>query len=191
MDNISDKNISDNKITMDKEYLIQLTKTLYSVTLLFPKKEPLRYKMRETADEILANFFQEKRAETQPQQVLNGYFEIAIAQNWVTKDLLLEIQDKYAKIGEQEIPDEQGNFFKEESKEEEKQAIIRTNTITERQKKILDILKENGSAQVCDIQKFFPKLTKRTVRRDFEAMLKQGLVERIGERNATFYTIKS
>ena len=40
---------------MDKVFLIQLTKNLYQLTLLFPKKEPLRYKMRELADEILAN----------------------------------------------------------------------------------------------------------------------------------------
>ena len=38
---------------MDKDFLIQLTTELYRLTLLFPKKEPLRYKMRELADEIL------------------------------------------------------------------------------------------------------------------------------------------
>ena len=40
---------------MNKDFLIQLTNDLYKLTLLFPKKEPLRYKMRELADEILAN----------------------------------------------------------------------------------------------------------------------------------------
>ena len=38
---------------MDKEYLIQLAKNAYNLTLLFPKKDPLRYKVRELADEVL------------------------------------------------------------------------------------------------------------------------------------------
>ena len=37
----------------------------------------------------------------------------------------------------------------------------------------------------------FPEVTKRTLRRDFEQMLGQGLVERIGERNNTFYQVKT
>jgi len=41
---------------MNKENLTQITNELYRLTLLFPKKEPLRYKMRELADDILANF---------------------------------------------------------------------------------------------------------------------------------------
>jgi len=35
-----------------------------------------------------------------------------------------------------------------------------------------------------------PNVSKRTLRRDFEFLLKQGIVERIGERNETFYKIK-
>jgi len=44
---------------MDRSFLIQLTNEIYRLTLLFPKKEPLRYKMRELADDILANFLTE------------------------------------------------------------------------------------------------------------------------------------
>jgi len=35
---------------MDKENLINLTKKTYQLTLLFPKQEPLRRRIRETAD---------------------------------------------------------------------------------------------------------------------------------------------
>ena len=38
---------------IDKNLLIELTNTLYRLTLFFPKKEPLRYKMREVASDIL------------------------------------------------------------------------------------------------------------------------------------------
>lgn len=44
---------------MEKKFLLQITNELYRLTLLFPKKEPLRYKMRELADDILANFLTE------------------------------------------------------------------------------------------------------------------------------------
>jgi len=40
---------------MDPNHLLQITNELYRLTLLFPKKEPLRYKMRELADDILAD----------------------------------------------------------------------------------------------------------------------------------------
>lgn len=41
---------------MTKEELIQLTNEVYGLTLLFPKKEPLRNKLRAVADDILAEF---------------------------------------------------------------------------------------------------------------------------------------
>ena len=50
---------------------------------------------------------------------------------------------------------------------------------------------EKDKAQVWEFKKVFPKLTKRTLRRDFEKLLGQGLVERVGERNQTFYKLKS
>jgi len=40
---------------MDRNSLIQATNNLYRLTLFFPKKEPLRYKMREVANDILTH----------------------------------------------------------------------------------------------------------------------------------------
>jgi predicted HTH transcriptional regulator len=60
----------------------------------------------------------------------------------------------------------------------------------ERQEKIMAFLKEQGRAQVWQIKQILPEVTKRTLRRDFDNLLKKGLVERIGERNNTFYQIK-
>ena len=58
-----------------------------------------------------------------------------------------------------------------------------------RQKKILEFLEENGRAQVWQLKQVFPAITKRTLRRDFENLLKQGIIKRIGERNDTFYQL--
>jgi len=38
------------EINLDKNHLFEITNELYRITLLFPKREPLRYKMRELAD---------------------------------------------------------------------------------------------------------------------------------------------
>jgi len=160
---------------VDKDFLIKLTNNLYRLTLLFPKKEPLRYKMRELADDILVNQTEEKL------EILDNFFEVAKAQNWVSPSSVLEIQQEYSKLkGGLKL------FFEPSSEAE----LRKVEGGSGRQEKILEILKERGRAQVWEIQKIFPEVTKRTLRRDFEGLLNQGLIERIGERNETFYKLK-
>lgn len=180
---------------MDKNYFIQLTTNLYRLTLLFPKKEPLRYKMRELADEILANLtlilsgdlHRSKNliSETEKNlEILDSFFEIAKAQNWLSPFDILEIQNEYSKMRE-EI-----EKFKE-FKEIEKDSFSQKRTsINERQEKILEILKEREKVQVGQLVSVFPGVSKRTLRRDFQALFRSGLIERLGEKNNTFYQLK-
>ena len=65
-----------------------------------------------------------------------------------------------------------------------------TANINDRQSKILEILRERGRAQVGDLKTIFPDISKRTLRRDFKDMLKQNLIERVGEKNETSYILK-
>jgi len=160
---------------MDKDFLIKLTNNLYRLTLLFPKKEPLRYKMRELADDILVNQTEEKL------EILDNFFEVAKTQNWVSPSNVLEIQQEYSKLKE---------GLKLSSEPSSEAELRKVEGGSGRQEKILEILKERGRAQVWEIQKIFPEVTKRTLRRDFEGLLNQGLIERIGERNETFYKLK-
>jgi len=160
---------------MDSDYFIQLTANLYRLTLLFPKKEPLRYKMRELADDILAKPIEKDL------EILDSFFEVAKAQNWVSSSNVLEIQQEYSKLKEGLKSSPEPSYGAELRKVERGSG---------RQEKILEILKEKGRAQVWEIQKIFPEVTKRTLRRDFEGLLNQGLIERIGERNETFYQLK-
>ena len=237
---------------MDKENIVELTNKLYKLTLLFPKKEPLRYKIREAADDISANFVTlealrnfnpgnlatdwERRYKDslfligKDLEILKSYFETAKWQNWVSYFDVLEIEAEYDKIRyktEGEIKDleiivdenieekssgqpiRQGHSaelsrspqgcpectegqevlipnFKTEDKDKTKDNILDS-----RKKKILETLQEKGRAQVWEIKKIFPEVSKRTLRRDFEKLLKQGLIERMGERNNTFYQIKT
>jgi len=203
---------------VDKNYFIKLTTNLYRLTLLFPKKEPLRYKVRGLAGEILGNCVlvfggsppQSKNLILEAKkdlEILDSYLELAKSQNWVSPFDVLEIQKEYSKIrqqmaelivldaGQKKIPIYEDGITigarsfpsgSGVSLETEKKKTGREG----RQEKILDFLKEKGKAQVGEIKTIFPKVTKRTLRRDFESLLKQGIVERVGEKNATFYQLK-
>lgn len=106
---------------MEKDSVVQLTLKLYRLTLLFPKKEPLRYKTREVADDILKNITildglnnnSDKPENARKREVddlsseikedldvLCSYFEVAKFQNWLNYFEFLEVQNEYAKIAE-------------------------------------------------------------------------------------------
>jgi len=217
---------------MDKKELIELTNKLYKITLLFPKKEPLRYKMREVADEILDSFVSwEALRDSNPGNfaanwenrykdsvfllsknlgILMVFFEVAKWQNWASYFDILEIEEEYDKIksnfkkeiedlGEQErrlIPLFGGDktvspFAEEKLKIDRGQASVveKSGVLNSREEKILEVLEEKGRAQVWEIKELFPAVSKRTLRRDFEKLLKRGLIERMGERNNTFYKL--
>ena len=174
---------------MEKDSLIQLTKNLYRLTLFFPKKEPLRYKMRETADDILA------KADKGDLEILNSFFEVAKSQDWVSLSDVLAIQKEYDSL-RQEVS--QAKEVIVEEKEEENPGDnpgqvmpLPLKPAEERQEKIISFLRENGRVQVWQVKEVFPDVTKRTLRRDFEQMLRKGVIERTGERNDTFYQIKT
>ena len=163
---------------MTKEYFIKLTQNLYRLTLLFPKKEPLRYKMREIANNILLNPNEDDF------ETLDSFLEVAKMQNWVSPFNVLEIQNEYDKLRQ--------GLFQEVVKKPE--AVVKpgfTNIkVSERQKKILQILKNKEKVQVWQVKETFPEITKRTLRRDFESLLNQGFIKRIGQRNDTFYELR-
>ena len=59
-----------------------------------------------------------------------------------------------------------------------------------RHQRIVEILRHRANLQVKDIKEVFPQLSKRTLRRDFEYLLRMGVVDRIGEGNMTVYKLK-
>ncbi len=191
---------------MEKKTLIQLTCDLYKLTLLFPKKEPLRYKIRELADDILAGFLRitnkyeytnrELSEEISPSlkdlEILESFFAVAKEQNWVSQGELLKVSLKYDNL-------------KQELEDVGKQNVVlpipepltggttdcdNVRKNLQRQDKILGVLREKGQAQVWELKMVFPEVSKRTLRRDFEYLFGHGLVERVGERNQTFYRLK-
>ena len=63
-------------------------------------------------------------------------------------------------------------------------------TLTDRQRKIIEFLKRKDTAQVWELQKILPQVTKRTLRRDLDSLLQLDLVERKGEWNSVVYELK-
>lgn len=189
---------------MDRNFLVQLTIDLYRLTLLFPKKEPLRYKMRELGDDILADLIKillpnpSKLAGGDPLlnlEILDSFFEVARAQNWVNSEEISKLQKDYSKIKEElktEVYLEKTQILPFQTELPPVKTKINTlaKYLNERQEKILAILREKGRAQVWEVKEILPQVSKRTLRRDFRNLLKQGLIERRGERNETFYQLK-
>jgi len=190
---------------MDKKFLIQLTSNLYRLTLLFPKKEPLRYKMRELTVEILEDFVELESSNQSAKiaheilkniKVLDNFFEVAKNQNWVSSSELFQIQKEYSNIQgtleglykAEKIQQLEDNVFPAVERLKNQASVRRE--LNGRQEKILEILKEKGRAQVWELNKIFPELSKRTLRRDVEQLYKEGLIERRGEKNATFYELR-
>ncbi|MCK4781617.1 DeoR family transcriptional regulator [Candidatus Parcubacteria bacterium] len=197
---------------MDREYIIKLTLALYRVTELFPEKEPLKDKLRERALKILgdlapyyfssdSSILDSRKSEIDKTakdiEALEDLLEIAQSQNWVDFRNFLVLNQEYVNIrkgliyasldaNSTGIIQEKDKLIEKKSKELPKKAKI-----SPRQEKILEFLKKQEKAQVWELQKFFPEKTKRTLRRDLENLLSQGLIERIGKWNETFYKIKS
>lgn len=212
---------------MDKQFLTQLTNKLYQLTLLFPKKEPLRYKMRDTATDILANSLlvinqiNQSKNKTPSRiietylvpvldkfEIMAGFFEVAKAQNWLKQEQILSLEQQYSKLREElknlglrkeenQKNKQEKNLPTEESENQrngelKKQKIKKgKRVLSARQQRIITLLKERGRAQVAEVQNVLTGVTKRTLRRDFKDLVEQGLVERVGERQETYYKLKS
>jgi len=230
---------------MEKDVIVSITDELYHLTLLFPKKEPLKYKMREQANAILEVFvcyFKERKngfrdqsglGETVRQgrkylEAIDCNFEIVKRQNWVSLSKVLVLKGRYLElmrlleeVDSSDLVDDNPVKFEKiitqavavsskapENELSEETTPIITNTkplildgqiiqkapidvtkINERQKKILSILKNKDKAQVWEFKTTFPDVSKRTLRRDFEYLYNQGMVERVGEKNNTFYQL--
>jgi len=186
---------------MDSKYFTQLTNDLYQITLLFPEGEPLKYKMRDLGSTVLNNLIlliegkEEKECLDLTREIrrvidpLNSFFEVVKSQKWVELSLLEEIQEKYLIIKEEmekfEDYVKQNKVVLQKSFTPSKESV----SFNERQKKIVTLLREKEKVQVNDIQLVFPKITKRTIRRDFDLLLEKGVVERLGKANMTFYQL--
>jgi len=145
--------------------------------------------------------------------VLGVYFNISEKQNWVKPENFLVLRAEYGAI-EQEVKRlrlEAGSRMPAEPACREARMAVRPvvnsnaelrkakpvinnpailTDLKDRQRKILQILKTKGVAQVQDLNRALPEVTKRTLRRDMDFLFKRGLVARLGDKIKTEYRLK-
>ena len=188
---------------MNREYFIKLTFAIYQTSEQWPEKNLLKLKARNLANEILTDFIlfsQENPGDKSLQsKILKEVEELqktlfhARAEKFLGRNDFLLFRQEYNNIrGGLErldffrLPEAPKNVNPEKLSLGKKLPERRLN---ERQKKILNVLKSKKEAQVHDLQGVFPQVTKRTLRRDLDGLLKLSLVKRKGEWNKVFYVL--
>ncbi|MCX6790940.1 MAG: DeoR family transcriptional regulator [Candidatus Gribaldobacteria bacterium] len=191
------------------DYFIRLTVAVYKVVDLLPEGEPLKGFIKQKAGELLGDFvaknYQGGRELNEKLKVdwgvLKVYFELAKTQKWVKEENFDFLSGQYEKLVEsfyletdriekKEVAIQPKAKRLKVAKVVQKEARVDNDLGNSRHQKIVEILKSKGTVQVKDVKDFFPQLSKRTLRRDFEFLLQQGVVNRIGEGNLTVYNLK-
>ncbi|MFH1968592.1 MAG: DeoR family transcriptional regulator [bacterium] len=149
------------------------------------------------------DYFSEDREKAKIQlvrdiDILLGYLEVGKSQKWLSGINFLIIYSQYEKIKEK-IDLKPGLIQKLIVTGEEKSIkpvaedgadiAEKPSELTARQGKILQFLSNNEKAQVMDLQTVLPNVTKRTIRRDLDELLRMGKIERMGEFNQVVYKI--
>lgn len=175
---------------------IQLTSAVYRLLDFFPEGEPLKNRAKDKALAITENLAK-NNASTQlleDIEVLLNYLKLAKSFGWLDSINFLIISKEYEKIRDQI------NLVRNKSPEatapplagisnKVNQPKVPEFSISNRQKKILQILSEKGQAQVSDFKTVLNDVTKRTIRRDLDELLKNKEIIRVGEWNQVFYQI--
>jgi hypothetical protein len=188
---------------MDKEKIIKLADSAYKILEFFPEADPIKNKAKEKILSVFESsvlFFKtdaknNKDRETAEKILIDtdiflGYLEIAKNQKWLDNLNFLILQKEF-----ENLKNEIGalfvlkdNFLKTE-KDRKLEEPAESEKLSERQKKIIEILQNSEKAQVSDIIKILPDVTKRTIRRDMDELMEKGRIIRMGGFNQTFYKI--
>ncbi|MFA5878066.1 MAG: DeoR family transcriptional regulator [Candidatus Staskawiczbacteria bacterium] len=198
----------------DKRYT-EITNAVYSLLEFFPEAEPLKQKTKEKALEILENlslvFLLEEPNQTIIQkvkaasqvlrdiEVLKNYLALAKERGWISTMNLMILYKEYQGIKEavrpisvliplkEEMPENKVKLVENTPVDKNVNKIAENVKLSPRQNRILEILQAQEKAQVSDLQKALNNVSKRTLRRDLDELLKIGKVERSGEWNQVIY----
>ena len=170
--------------TMDREFFLKLAYATYKVADVLPQDEEVRGNIKDTATNIVAHLLlPEKERDglyiVKEVQRLQEYFNTAKSKQWINPENFLILEREYDKI-----------IGLSEQYQQISASVPSTPSLSERQKKILEILRSKEKTQVWELQKVLPEVTKRTLRRDLDDLLQLNIVERQGEWNEVFYRLK-
>ena len=167
---------------MQREFFLKLTNATYNVADILPQDEEVRNNIKDTATSIVIHLLLPEKDRDglhiiEEIQQLREYFNTAKSKQWINSDNFLILEREYDKIIEL-------------CKQYQQVSVSPTPSLSERQKKILEILRPKEKTQVWELQKVLPEVTKRTLRRDIDDLLQLNLIERQGEWNEVFYRLK-
>lgn len=166
-----------------KEEALRLGLAVYRVTKLFPGGEVLIGQTRETANHLLSDliFGEDKKAAKRIETLL-GYFRIARAQGWI-KAVNFDILIK----GYSSLLDEiRGSDDRKEVKQVKREKVEGLN---QRQKKILDYIKDKEIVKLKEMSACFPDLKPRTIRSDLGELVRKKILSQQGMGRGSIYKI--
>ena len=181
-----------------EDKFIQLTSAVYRLLDFFPDEEPLKNRAKDKALAITEGlvFLQKNKAPGQlleDIEILLNYLKFAKSFGWIDSINFLIISKEYKNIRNQineaspekdKLPEKAIDHQLPKQKPKALEFLI-----SDRQKKILQILREKGKAQVSDFKTVLNNVTKRTIRRDLDELLKNKQIIRAGEWNQVFYQV--
>ncbi len=132
-------------------------------------------------------------------EILKNYLKIGRDQKWIDNFNFLILAKEYDTIKEkikEELEEKETEVnttkIKKQRKREDKDKKQKSpeNSLSSRERKILKILKKKEKVQVSDLKEVLGGVSKRTLRRDLDDLLKKEKIIRKGEWNQVFYKIK-
>ena len=200
-----------------EENFVKIVNATYKLLDFFPDSDPLKNKAKEKALAVLEGLtlissaegwasLRKEKATAQlldDIEILETYLKLGKYQGWIDNINFLIITKEYSSIRDRiylpkgpirnnlEVISSVLDNKKELGSQSSHLGVEVKDKIPEdysdRQRKILLMLSEKEKVQVSDIIKEIPNITKRTIRRDLDYLLKKGEIIRIGEFNQVFY----
>jgi len=198
---------------MNRDFFIKLVFATHKVADALPDEEEVKQEIKNSANTLLVDLilFSEKEAVSSERKrvlvprlrkeieaVFAGFYR-AEKEGWVNPRNFSILEKEYERV--REMLEFFGDIQEEEPSEVKKEELVakkvktdkpktEQSSLSERQKKILEFLRAKENAQVWELQRILPEVTKRTLRRDLDELLQLNLVQRKGEWNSVAYQLK-
>ena len=186
-----------------EEQVFKLTIALYKVADSFPKDEVLKQTLQKQGLKILELVVkQEKDNETVLKNIktIQSYLQVAKSLR-VTNPVNLEVlQREYRKLAEGFLQTDKPVAVVTTSSLASKPLEAKLDTrndmrakpeviseINDRQKTILEYLKQNKQARVGDLQDIFKNVSAKTIQRDLHDLVERNILARDGDKRWTTY----
>ena len=193
---------------MPNQKYTELTNAVYNLLDFFPEDEPLKNKAKEKALAVLGNLVlaflstNTQKAEAASQalkdiEVLESYLYLGRKKRWVDNMNLMILLKEYDKIKEEIKPlvalskkeEKSDKIISVDNSVNKEEKTVSRQKLSSRQEEILKVLEIQNKAQVADLKRVIPNVSKRTLRRDLDVLLKTGKIKRTGEWNQIFYQL--